>query len=39
MGAVARSRAFELLLGATAERLLERVACDVLIVNAPRRRR
>ena len=39
MGAVARSRAFELLLGATAERLLERVACDVLIVNASRRRR
>jgi len=39
MGAVARSRAYELLIGATAERLLERVACDVLIVNVPRRRR
>ena len=39
MGAVARSRAYELLIGATAERLLERVACDVLIINVPRRRR
>ena len=39
MGAVARSRAWEFLVGATAERLLERVACDVLIVNMPRRGR
>ena len=38
MGSVARSRLYELLIGATAERLLERVACDVLIVRGARPR-
>jgi len=36
LGAVSRSRLYEALIGATAERLLERVPCDLLIVKAPR---
>ena len=34
LGAVSRGRRREALVGATAERLLERVACDLLVVNA-----
>jgi universal stress protein E len=36
MGAVARSGLQRLFIGTTAERVLERLACDVLIVKAPR---
>jgi universal stress protein E len=42
LGAVSRSWLYDTLIGATAERLLERVPCDVLVVNggrAARRRR
>ncbi len=39
LGAVSRSRLYEALIGATAERLLERVPCDLLIVKAPGRAR
>ncbi len=35
LGAVSRGRLYEALVGATAERLLERVPCDVLVVKAP----
>ena len=35
MGAVSRSRLQELFLGSTAERVLERVGCDVLVVKPP----
>jgi universal stress protein E len=35
MGAVSRSRLQELFLGSTAERVLERAACDVLVVKPP----
>jgi universal stress protein E len=34
LGAVARGRAYELFVGSTAERLLDRLPCDVLIVKA-----
>jgi universal stress protein E len=36
LGAVSRSRLYEALIGATAERLLERVPCDLLVVKARR---
>lgn len=39
LGAVARSRLYETLIGATAERLLERMPCDLLVVNGGRGRR
>ncbi|MBS0376374.1 MAG: universal stress protein [Proteobacteria bacterium] len=39
LGAIARSRLYEALVGATAERLLERVGCDLLVVKARRPRR
>jgi universal stress protein E len=39
LGAIARRRLAEWLIGATAERLLERVPCDLLIVKAKRRSR
>jgi universal stress protein E len=32
MGAVSRSRLQELFVGSTAERVLDRIACDVLVV-------
>ena len=32
MGAVSRSRLQEIFLGSTAERVLDRIACDVLVV-------
>jgi universal stress protein E len=35
MGAVSRSRLQEVFLGSTAERVLDRVGCDVLIVKPP----
>jgi universal stress protein E len=35
MGAVSRSRLQELFLGSTAERVLERVGCDVIVVKPP----
>jgi universal stress protein E len=35
LGAVARGRAYELFVGSTAERLLDRLPCDLLIVKAP----
>ena len=35
MGAVSRSRLQEIFLGSTAERVLERVGCDVLVVKPP----
>jgi len=35
MGAVSRSRLQELFLGSTAERVLERTGCDVLVVKPP----
>ena len=35
LGAVSRGRLYEALVGATAERLLERVPCDLLVVKAP----
>jgi universal stress protein E len=35
MGAVSRSRLQEVFLGSTAERVLERVGCDVLVVKPP----
>lgn len=35
MGAVSRSRLQEIFLGSTAERVLERVRCDVLVVKPP----
>ncbi|HUO79062.1 MAG TPA: universal stress protein [Steroidobacteraceae bacterium] len=38
LGAVSRSRLYEALIGATAERLLERVPCDLLVVKARRAR-
>jgi universal stress protein E len=36
LGAVSRGRLYETLVGATAERLLERVPCDLLVVKARR---
>jgi universal stress protein E len=39
LGAVSRSWLYDTLIGATAERLLERVPCDVLVVNAGRAQR
>jgi universal stress protein E len=36
LGAVSRSWLYDTLIGATAERLLERVSCDVLVVKAAR---
>jgi universal stress protein E len=39
LGAVSRSWLYDTLIGATAERLLERVPCDVLVVNAGRGQR
>jgi len=35
MGAVSRSRLQEVFLGSTAERVLDRVGCDVLVVKPP----
>jgi len=34
-GIVSRSRLAEAIVGSTAERLLERVACDLLVVRGP----
>ena len=36
IGALSRSRLYDVLVGATAERLLERVPCDLLVVKVPR---
>jgi len=38
MGAVSRSRIQELFVGSTAERVLDRIGCDVLVVQAGRLR-
>jgi universal stress protein E len=38
MGAVSRSRLQELFVGSTAERVLDRLSCDVLVVKQPERR-
>lgn len=35
LGAIARGRVREMLLGSTAERVLDRIACDILVVKAP----
>ena len=35
LGAIARSRLSDMLLGSTAERVLDRIACDILVVKLP----
>lgn len=37
VGAVSRSRLYERVIGSTAERLLDRIPCDLLVARAPRR--
>jgi universal stress protein E len=35
LGAIARGRMREMLVGGTAERVLDRIACDVLVIKPP----
>jgi len=36
LGAIARGRLREMLIGSTAERVLDRMHCDILVVKPPR---